>query len=235
MKISRFITFFVLFLGVDLNGQQLDTIFYDKNDNVVSSKKYDYFQLVEQGEKHVIVKEYSKSGKLTMEGQYTNMNLDKKTGPFYYYKKMRIYKFELYEPSKYPEILQQYRNIIDDFPDFSDSENLEIDYYKNGKIEFFGCRENCLFQGIWYSFKKNGELEYSVTYENGSENGQFIAFENKVVVANGYFKNGKEIGEWKFYNSDGKPIGIARFKDGKLVKRIPIYDEIEAPQINTSY
>jgi antitoxin component YwqK of YwqJK toxin-antitoxin module len=42
------------------------------------------------------------------------------------------------------------------------------------------------------------------TYENGELNGDYKTwFENGKLYVEGEYENGKEVGEWIFYNEDG--------------------------------
>jgi hypothetical protein len=158
MKKSLLLTYFLTFLPCFGFGQKIDTIYYDKHWNPVTSKKYKYYRIARQDSNCVRVFDYFKSGKIQMSGGYKSFDLIEQTGPFYYYKRNRIYNLDVYELSKYPDILAKYKGVLDNFPMQPDSLVLSIFFFNNNKVKSLYFRHKCCtLDGPRLDFLKNGD------------------------------------------------------------------------------
>ena len=145
---------------------------------------------------------------------FCNSQSVNKTGPIYLYKHKRIDRLDLYKPSKYPEILENYKDQLKLIPAEPDSLNLRMVFYRNKSVEWIGYINS---KGIYYGpglfIKKNGDRDRMFTSFNGVLNGDCIYYkQNKIKIA-GNFKNGKPHGEWTYYSKEGKIKKIRTYPD----------------------
>ena len=76
------------------------------------------------------------------------------------------------------------------------SEGKDRLYYLNGKQD-----------GKWISFYKNGNIKSIVNWKDGKLNGKYIIYvynSNGTYRTKGAYSMGKPIGEWEYYDKDGK-------------------------------
>jgi antitoxin component YwqK of YwqJK toxin-antitoxin module len=201
-----------------LSGQRIDTIYYDKNDHVVSPKKYDYYRVAKQENQIVKVIDYDKSGKIEMTGAFQSFDFKKEIGPFYYYTHGRLNQLEVYQPNEYPEICSKFDSILKKIPKQPDSLKLMVTFHKNNKINSIGYISNCCYAyGPWYTYAKNGGLMFMDTYSNNLLNGPYIMYISNAPYIVGEYKNNKKEGKWMFYNFDRKVRKIIFYRDGKKI------------------
>lgn len=83
----QFLLFIVLIISNTLYSQSTDTIFFDdKWEQLDSRENALYYRIIEGKKKfRYVVKDYYISGRIQMEGQYSNKKLKKKDGFFKYY------------------------------------------------------------------------------------------------------------------------------------------------------
>jgi len=74
--------------------------------------------------------------------------------------------------------------------------------------------------GVWTSYTKNGRVKSRSEYAEGILQGPTITFhDNGAVYYQGQYLNGKEFGEWSFYDEQGALIRTAVFDStGKEVR-----------------
>lgn len=74
--------------------------------------------------------------------------------------------------------------------------------------------------GPWVSFFANGGLRSRITYVNGVEEGFSEVFhDNGMIYYSGNYLRGKTIGEWRFYDREGKELKrVAYDSTGVLLK-----------------
>jgi antitoxin component YwqK of YwqJK toxin-antitoxin module len=128
-----------------------------------------------------------------------------KTGPIYQYKHNRIDRLDLYEPSKYPIILETYKKLLERFPTQPDSLNIRVIYYKNQRVKWIGYIDNKdIYFGPGMYYTKNGDPDRMFTSFNGVLNGECIFYKKNKIQMAGSFKDGKPNGEWTYYTKGGK-------------------------------
>jgi hypothetical protein len=138
------------------------------------------------------------------------------SGPIYYYKKNRIIKLDLYEPSKYPEILATYESVLKSIPKQSDSLNLRIIFYKNKRVKWIGyISKKGIYFGPGLYLTRKGEPSSMFTSFNGNLNGDYVYYKKNKIIINGSFKDGKPYGEWQYYTKDGKVKKTRIYPDNK--------------------
>ena len=200
-------------------GQRVDTLYYDKNENPATKKHYNFYRVATQDSDFVKVIDYSKSGDVLMTGGYKSIQLTEKTGPFYHFTGNRLILFELYEPSKYPELLKPLESVMALIPKQNDSLHLEVFFYKNLQIDAVGYRNSCcILHGTWIYFSRNGKEMTIQSYNYNKREGPVSIYYKDKLFLTGYFSDGKESGEWKYYLVDGKVYRTKTYLDGKRVK-----------------
>jgi hypothetical protein len=221
MRHFLILLFYFLFNATYINGQQIDTIYFNKNWIQTTGKSFKYYRIARQDSNKIAVYDYYKSGRLQSSGAYTTFEFNKETGPFYYFKKNRLYHMEIYEPTKYQNNLSKFTSILALFPPQADSLNLSIFFYKNKKIKSIGYVSECCFTfGPWISFSRHGDLLEMVTRYNNKLDGPYFMYKDNKIVVSGSFKDDKRDDEWKFYDSGGILRNTIYFKTGKKVKKI---------------
>jgi len=71
------------------------------------------------------------------------------------------------------------------------------------------------------AFYKNGNMEYSGEYKNGTEHGTWkYYYENGKIKAEEHWNNGTEHGTFKEYHTDGQLAREIIYKNGKKIKTI---------------
>ena len=80
------------------------------------------------------------------------------------------------------------------------------EFHPNGQIKISGINDdNGKRTGLWQSFYENGIKWSESYYVNGKRDGHSITFfPNGKVRYIGEYKNDKQIGEWEFYDEEGK-------------------------------
>ena len=105
-----------------------------------------------------------------------------------------------------------------------------VEYYKNGSKKNETFYSHSKLNGKWIYWDENGIERMKAEYENDLKNGLWFQYDSKSKLQEkgeflnnkkhglwlNYFKdrcygevefqNGKEISEWNYWNSDGKPI-----------------------------
>jgi antitoxin component YwqK of YwqJK toxin-antitoxin module len=204
-------------------SRKIDTIYIDRRLRFSTPKKSLVMGILRNDSCMARVYFYYKSRYIVFSGGFNTCDSDKKTGPFYYYKKRGISTLELYEPYKYPEILTEFAGFLKNVPPQSDSLMLMIKYYNKKNIKHIGYANECgLYFGPHLTFFKNGYPRNLMTYENGKLNGPVIDY---MYNGDGYnftgnFKDNEPYGEWEYYDNDGKIRRTDIYRDGKLIKSI---------------
>ena len=132
-------------------------------------------------------------------GKYVN---DKKEGDFIRYTSNNevVYK-ETYENNLITKRIYYYKDgIVSSIEDFDENQSSNSKYfYKNGQIRYDSGKD----------------LLY---LENGDSNGSFIERNDEgFIIEEGKIKNGKRIGKWISYSSDGQRVTSKRsYKNGVL-------------------
>jgi antitoxin component YwqK of YwqJK toxin-antitoxin module len=200
--------------------QHVDTIYFDKHWNESTSNLYEYYGIVRQDSGMVRVFSYNKSGVIQSKEGFKKNDFKEKSGPSYYYNKNKLYAIEVYEPSKYPEILSRYKIIVDNIPVQPDSLKLRINYYKNTALSSIGyISECCYYYGIWYFFTKHGKPSKMITYDHDKRNGPYIWYDKDGIYLSGSYVNDEKDGEWKKYDS-GKLISTRLYHNGKFIRKL---------------
>ncbi len=156
------------------------------------------------GWKQGVWKEFYSNGIVKMEGRYLD---DKRDG---YFKEYNI-KGSLLSTSKYVKgVLQK------DVPELA-KVDIRKEYYPTGKIKYIGGYKDSLPQGPHRKYDESGNIVSAKIYEEGYLVGEGILDEKGrqqgiwkefhttgELRATGEYKDGKKIGEWKFYHVNGK-------------------------------
>lgn len=218
---KRTITLFLCLLSLisNCNCQKIDTIYYDKNWNETNYNNCKYYRIASQHSDIVKVVDYYKNGQIQMTGAFKSFDFEEETGPFYYYKKNKLTIFELYEPSRYPELLLSLKNTLERIPPQPDSLHLSISYYKNRKIESMGYFSDCCIRnGIWVYYSKNGKEEVVESFRNNLADGLLIVYRLNKLWSTIDYKDGKRDGEWRFYDKNEKVTKIIKYRNGEKIK-----------------
>ncbi len=86
-----------------------------------------------------------------------------------------------------------------------------VEHYKNGVVKIVAEYENNLKEGIWLKYNSENKLQEKGEYKNNTKVGiWFESFNNGCYVEIDYV-NGKSVGEWNYFNPDGKPIYTEEF------------------------
>ena len=122
---------------------------------------------------------------------------------------------------------------VDDIlqPEAEEIQKLETqnEYYPDGKVKISAMFRNGVPEGIKREYKSDGTIEKAYLYKNGVIIGEGIVMEDGnrdghwkdyyadgSLKAEGNYDNGKQIGEWKYYHSNGKTEQTGKFnKQGK--------------------
>ena len=94
-------------------------------------------------------------------------------------------------------------------------------YYSNGNIEIEWTEKNDKIHGEWKLYFENGEIRKKSKYEDGV----CVFLEeyhlNGTMVRKGSLKDGKECGDWEYYNAkDGKKINKDEY-ESKWYENLP--------------
>ena len=80
-------------------------------------------------------------------------------------------------------------------------------YYENGSPYFEGTIVNDLLQGTYKIWYKNGQLAESLFFNDNLENGLAMFYhESGQLAMKGMYYMGKMVGDWQFYDEDGRPF-----------------------------
>jgi len=80
--------------------------------------------------------------------------------------------------------------------------------YKNGLPKMKGFKRNGLREGRWQSWHPTGVPASECDYKEGKEHGEYIVFHESTgeIMMTGQYDEGRKIGNWKFYNEEGKLV-----------------------------
>jgi antitoxin component YwqK of YwqJK toxin-antitoxin module len=185
-------------------SQKVDTLYLNKYGYPVSFKEYKFYMTIEKVENVFNVVKYNKKGHIIMNGCYKDALLYQGTGPFYHYNSYRNF-IEIYEPSKYINSFPKYQELMKIIPAKSDSFIIYIDFYNNDQVRLIGyANKHWLGFGTWLMFCRNGNLSYKYNLKNGIFDGEYCSLLFPDTLKIGQYKNGKKIGEWKYYNRNGE-------------------------------
>jgi antitoxin component YwqK of YwqJK toxin-antitoxin module len=217
---KRILIVFILFLTLTRISycQKVDTLFYTRSFKEASAHKYTFYRIVRHDSTMVKVFDYWKYGKIFMSGGFKSNDFKVKTGPFIYYKKDRISKYRLYEPSKYQMILSSL-GILKYIPSQSDSLDILVYFHKNGNINAAGyVSECCKKNGRWIFISKDTAYVTIENYRNGIIDGPFVNYYKGYVISTGYYKNAKKDGDWSYYNDEHVLFATEIYSHGKRIK-----------------
>lgn len=89
-------------------------------------------------------------------------------------------------------------------------------YYENGSIESIRGFVDEKEDGKSVFWKEDGKIEYETTYRQGIRHG-FRKEYHDDFTSEGYYENGKEVGEWKYVDTSGNLIKVEHYKNGELI------------------
>jgi hypothetical protein len=205
-----------------LISQKIDTSYFDKNWNQTTSSNYKFYRIAKQNSNIVEVADYYRSNQIQMTGAYTSFEFSEEIGPFYYYKKGKVYHLQLYHPSNYPEILEKFLDQLKYINVLPDTFSLNVFFDQRGRIKSVGYRiDECNNYGTWIYFVGNSKFPSSlIEYQNNIRHGRYIYYDNNGVPAiSGEYKFGKKEGAWE-WSKDGKVFLTDYWMDGKKIKTI---------------
>lgn len=80
--------------------------------------------------------------------------------------------------------------------------------YKNGLPKMKGFKRNGMREGRWQSWHPTGSPASECDYKEGKEHGEYIVFHESTgeIMITGQYEEGTKIGNWKFYNEEGKLV-----------------------------
>ncbi|MBN8702040.1 MAG: hypothetical protein J0M08_03185 [Bacteroidetes bacterium] len=77
--------------------------------------------------------------------------------------------------------------------------------YSNGVLKMKGEYAGGLRQGQWFAWYEDGKLWSECFYTNGLRDGaNIVYYPNEIKRYEGFFKDDKPTGVWKFYDETGK-------------------------------
>ena len=217
MRYIFLISIFLLVTQVGLS-QRIDTIYYNADGNQVTEDSFDYYRIAIQKDSVVRVVDYDKKGNIKTTGAFKTFDFIHKTGPFFYFKKDKVYQLQIHEPSKYQKVLDRYGNYLEHIPKQSDSLMVLI-HFKKEKVQSIGYSSGCCsYHGIWLYFTKKGILWLKAEYLNDVLHGEVVFYINGIPLNNIQYKNGRKDGVAYFYDKEGKLKRIKHYKNGKVEK-----------------
>ena len=90
---------------------------------------------------------------------------------------------------------------------------LDIFFYK-------GYTRNNIKEKTWYYYYDNGNLGYSIIFQNGKREGIYVQKDRKgKIVAEGFYENGEKEGYWKTYWDNGKIRTAGTYMKGFKIKK----------------
>lgn len=96
--------------------------------------------------------------------------------------------------------------------DYEQVQTVSLIHYQPNEPGGVSVKNNWEYFGLQTHFRKTGEREYICHYENGKRNGKCTLFhKNGVVSENGIYRDGKPIGEWRYYNDKSELIKIKEY------------------------
>jgi TonB family protein len=139
----------------------IDTVYFSNNGQAVN--QYDsngYYRVIAMDtvtDFHFLVKEYTSSHNISMQGVYRSLNPDKKNG-----------KFTWYYPdgNKKKECFFENNKLVGEYKVWYTNKNLkQLSIYKNG-----------LLKGISKTWSETGKIQKYVEYKEGLKHGKFITY-----------------------------------------------------------
>ena len=172
------------------------------------------------GSKQGLWKTYYVNGKLSYEGYYLDNALNGYTKNYNINGEPK-YK-EIYESGMligvvmYDSVGKAY-----DSTRYDKGNGLYTLHYQNGIAYFQAAMKGGLCQGPFTKKYFNGSLHETGSFNFGSrDNIDVMYFPNGVKQFEGTYNNGKNIGNWKYYNEAGELVDETRFdKDGNIKSR----------------
>ncbi len=77
---------------------------------------------------------------------------------------------------------------------------------------------------IYKEFHENGARKAEILYEDGIPHGDAsFFFPTGSIQIEGRYKKGKKHGRWKYYDENGKKLGIERWKNGEKRKELEVF------------
>ena len=84
-------------------------------------------------------------------------------------------------------------------------EGVWVTYRDDGQLEQKGNYKNGIAEGAWVSYWENGQLSHKENYKNGKAEGAWIGYyENGQLSYKGNYKNGVKEGAWVYYYENGQ-------------------------------
>lgn len=97
---------------------------------------------------------------------------------------------------------------------------IEKGWYKNGKLAYIGHYKNGIPNGKWNVHDEKDESWYIRTYRNDTLDGYTYEYNidsNGIVkIVEGYYKSGKEVGVWKWFDQDSTLTQTSTYDLGEL-------------------
>jgi len=111
------------------------------------------------------------------------------------------------------------------------ADGLYIEFFPNGKINFYSNISKGKKEGKMYGFYENGQLRYETCFKNDKFEGiQYQFYPMKNIFWEYFCKNGKTEGELKYYDKNGEIAKICTYKNDSIINQI-IYKEINIKEI----
>lgn len=242
-QMRKILLFTLLFLTCSLSfGQNVETAGFPKTgiDSIYYDGRLKFIECYEKGIRTGEWKYYYDNGALEKSGNYENgkrigewkwfdkqgkvtgiLNYDKGISENYYQ------NGKLKSKGKNVSSLDKY-NETGDFEFYNEfTSNLEaVESLKNGKQVgksiTYGSNEEPIEIGNYENGKLNGE--YKKYYYNYLQNAE-KKYPKETLKVKGYFKDGKETGEWNYYYENGKIYLIGTYENGAEIGEWKYYDE----------
>lgn len=226
--------FFLFTLSFSCIFSQTDTIYYDSDWEIVTSKNkasfYRYTELDSVNNKFIAY-DYFISNKIQMIANYADRDFLVKNGKATWYYENGNKKSE--------------GNYID-----GEKDGFWTRWYENGVKEEQGNYLDDKEQGIWELWYPNGIMKEVINYKNNGfiyvnrwsqngtlqvENGNgkyFEYFDDGKIEIVGFIKNGLKHDVWETFDEEGVKKNTENYKEGKLVKGISYQNGKEYPYVH---
>ena len=93
-------------------------------------------------------------------------------------------------------------------------------YYSKGTHAEIMFWKDDMKHGSWEQFYEDSTLRLSSQHVMDKIHGNYRVYNrNKILVLEGSYKNGRQDGEWRFYDQEGKLERSLRYREGEVLDK----------------